>query len=107
MLEKLFIKTVVSQGQINPNNADFLNLQNSNFISNLYNNLLDRSGDDLGLKFWANELILGSSRADIVESFVNSIKADTKDGEIFAAKIATADDFTKADFADNSQKIFH
>lgn len=104
-LEKLFIKTVISQGQIDPNYTDFLNLQNSNFISNLYNNLLDRNSDADGLKFWTNELISGFSRADIVESFVNSIKADTKDGEIFAAKIAIADNFTQSDFTANTEKI--
>lgn len=106
-LEKQFIATVALQGKADPNNADFINLQNSNFISNLYNNLLDRNSDADGLKFWTNELISGFSRADIVENFINAIKANpnTEDNKIFTNKIAIADNFTQSDFTANTEKI--
>ena len=42
------------------------------FLTNLYQNVLDRDPDDAGLAGWLNNLMTGWTRADVVERFVES-----------------------------------
>jgi len=42
------------------------------FLTNLYQNVLDREPDDAGLAGWLNNLMTGWTRADVVERFVES-----------------------------------
>lgn len=47
-------------------------LDNSQFVNQLYNNVLDRDADTGGLAFWLNELAAGSSRAEVIVGFSES-----------------------------------
>ncbi|MCJ7871443.1 DUF4214 domain-containing protein [Phaeobacter sp. J2-8] len=64
------------------------NLSNTEFVTLLYNNVLDRAPDDQGLARWVDELDSGASRADVVLGFVQSpqfIAATNPAANAFAA----------------------
>ncbi|EHM02805.1 hypothetical protein HMPREF9946_00709 [Acetobacteraceae bacterium AT-5844] len=50
-------------------------LDNSSFVSQLYQNVLDRPGDQVGQEYWTGVLENGGSRADVLVGFSDSLEA--------------------------------
>ncbi|MCF2906447.1 DUF4214 domain-containing protein [Octadecabacter sp. CECT 8868] len=53
-------------------NNKYGNTTNAEFVTLLYNNVLDRNPDDNGLSAWSDRLELGVERADVVRGFTQS-----------------------------------
>lgn len=101
------LTSMISAVASNPGSQDYEKLSNSNkaWLNSVYKNLLGRDADAGGMDFWNNAVLGGMSRATILESIVNSIKANNgQDNETFNAKINVADAVTNA-FSGFSDKI--
>jgi hypothetical protein len=53
---------------------NFGGLSDNDFVSALYQNVLHRPGDDTGKQFWTSALQQGTSRANVVVSFSDSLE---------------------------------
>lgn len=53
-------------------NAQYGNLSNSDFVSTLYQNVLDRQADAEGLQWWTGQLDAGVARSEVVRGFSES-----------------------------------
>jgi Ca2+-binding RTX toxin-like protein len=65
-------------------------MSNSTFISNIYNNVLNREPDSAGLAYWVNQMENGLSRDVMIIAIINGANADTgssSDQEILQNKI--------------------
>lgn len=64
------------------NSREFQNtygeLSNTEFVTLLYNNVLDRSPDEQGLVAWLSQLERGASRAEVVRGFSQSVEFTSK-----------------------------
>ncbi|MCU7837049.1 MAG: DUF4214 domain-containing protein [gamma proteobacterium symbiont of Taylorina sp.] len=54
---------------------------NSAFLEQLYQNVLNRQSDSGGLSYWLNQLDNGMSRAGVVDGFANSVEFTQAKGE--------------------------
>ncbi|MCJ7874808.1 DUF4214 domain-containing protein [Phaeobacter sp. J2-8] len=52
--------------------ATYQNLSNAEFVNLLYNNVLDRAADAMGLANWTGRLDGGMTRAEVVQGFAQS-----------------------------------
>jgi streptogramin lyase len=62
------------------NSAEFSTLFASDtaFVQQLYVDILGRQAEPAGLALWVNLLSTGTTRADVVSQFINSVEADTR-----------------------------
>ncbi|MDR3535636.1 MAG: DUF4214 domain-containing protein [Acetobacteraceae bacterium] len=71
--------------------SDSIGMGNSEFISSLYHNLLNRDADPTGLQSYLSGMAAGASRAQVVAAFVNGSEAfqvtsqATHDGLVFTS----------------------
>ncbi len=56
-------------------------LSNKEFITKIYQNILNRAPDDEGLNFWETRLTNGLSRSDFIIEYVNDVLNYTGDSE--------------------------
>lgn len=63
------------------------NLSNHQFVTALYNNVLDRTPDTAGANFWEQALNSGYSRAQILTAFSESIECVTNNAPLVTAGI--------------------
>lgn len=74
----------------------YSNLSNSEFVELLYNNVLNRASDTMGLNSWTEELAQGATRAELLTGFSQSpelINSTTNAASNFAMN-NTASDWT-------------
>jgi hypothetical protein len=69
---------------------DYGALSDSDFVSQLYQNVLDRAPDAAGAQYWAGQLAAGSTRGDVMLGF-------TQSPEYEAATISTGGDVNNAE----------
>ena len=79
--------------------ADF-QTKNTEYVTNLYKNLLGREPEAEGLKYWTDALNAGTSKAELVVSLINSANSGTgADKNNLAAKTEALNSFS-ANFTD-------
>ncbi len=68
--------------RVNTGSAEFIatygTLTNSQFVSQLYRNILNRAPDTGGLNFWIDRLSSGTSRGEVVLGFSESPEFQTR-----------------------------
>ncbi|BDM24245.1 DUF4214 domain-containing protein [Pseudomonas sp. LRP2-20] len=81
-----------------------LDQSNATFVRELYENVLGRDADQDGLDAWVAQLFNGTSRTDVVQSFLGSTEAGLKSDSDFIDSLyqsalgRTADEAGKADW---------
>ena len=74
--------------------ADF-QTKNTEYVTNLYKNILGREPEAEGLKYWTDALNAGTSRAELVVSLINSANSGTgADKNNLAAKTEALNSFS-------------
>ena len=82
----------INAAKANNENLSAFYAENELFVNNVYGNLLGRGADSDGLKFWADALNNGASKASVIANIITAIQAQpaSEDFKTFSAKMAVA-----------------
>ena len=82
----------INAAKANNENLSAFYADNELFVNNVYSNLLGRGADSDGLKFWADALNNGASKASVIANIITAIQAQptSEDFKTFSAKMAVA-----------------
>nr|WP_321432763.1 DUF4214 domain-containing protein [uncultured Campylobacter sp.] len=82
----------INAAKANNENLSAFYADNELFVNTVYSNLLGRGADSDGLKFWADALNNGASKASVIANIITAIQAQptSEDFKTFSAKMAVA-----------------
>ena len=82
----------INAAKANNENLSAFYADNELFVNTVYGNLLGRGADSDGLKFWADALNNGASKASVIANIITAIQAQptSEDFKTFSAKMAVA-----------------